>query len=94
MLELAEYFRQRARATGGIRMSYDFPSSNCSQIVSVSLAPHLRVTDEDFKAAKVFTRINAADADGWREIRVGFHYYNNREDIDRFFEVINQNRDK
>ena len=94
VLELAEYFRQRARATGGIRMRYDFPSSNCSQIVSVSLAPHLRVTDEDFKAAKVFTRINAADADGWREIRVGFHYYNNREDIDRFFEVINQNRDK
>ena len=54
----------------------------------------IEFTDEDFKAAKVFTRINAADADGWREIRVGFHYYNNREDIDRFFEVINQNRDK
>lgn len=94
VMELADYFRQRARETDGVQLSYEFPRENCSQIVSIRLEPKVRVSAADFQAAKVYTRVGAADAEGRREIRVGLHYYNNRGDIDRFFAVINKNENK
>lgn len=88
VLELAAYFRQRSRQTRGVKMRHEFPEENCSQIVVIQLSPELSVTDADFKEAKVRVSMDDPDAEGWREIRAGLHYYNNREDIDRFFSVI------
>lgn len=90
VLELAAYFRQRVQETAGIRLTYDFRPEEQSQIVSVKLEAAVSLTEEDFKKDGVFIQINPVDAAGEREIRIGFHYYNNREDIDRFFDVINR----
>ena len=90
VLDLADYFRQCVRETPGVHLTYDFPSENNSQIISLQLEPSVPVTTEDFRAAKVFTQIREPDEDGLREIRVGLHVYNNREDVDRFFAVIRQ----
>ena len=85
---LAAYFRQKARAAAGVRLTYDFEEKNCSQIVSVKVSPEITITDEDFEKAKVFIHFRGTDENGEREIRVAFHYFNNREDIDRFFAVL------
>ena len=87
-LGLADYVRAQARATEGVRLTYDFAAENLSQIVSIKVSPEVRITDADFEAAKVFIHFRGTDENGDREIRVAFHYFNNREDIDRFFAVI------
>ena len=87
-MSLAGYFRERVDATRGLSLTYALPEKNLSQIVSVDLDPSLAVTEEDFRAAKVFIPGIGVRPDGGRFMRVSFHYYNNREDIDRFFDVI------
>lgn len=85
---LADYFCSKIEETRGIRLSYDFPRKNCCQIVPVKLEKEMQVTDVDFAEAKVFAHTGEADENGEREMRICFHYYNNREDIDRFFAVL------
>ncbi|MGI5857698.1 MAG: aminotransferase class V-fold PLP-dependent enzyme [Candidatus Merdivicinus sp.] len=92
VLDLAGYFRQLSQETHGVELSYSFAPKNCSQIISIRLKPCVYVTDADFKAAKVFTRIGEPDAGELREVRVGLHCYNNKNDIDRFFDVIRENK--
>lgn len=91
VLALGDYFRRCAEETEGVTLTYVFSPENRSQIISVQLDSVLKVTDADFRTAKVFTHLGVPDADGLREIRVGLHYYNNRGDIDRFFAVIRKN---
>lgn len=91
VLSLADEFRIRAENTRGIHLTYDYPDKNRSQIVSITLDDGVKITDGDFEAAKVFAHI-MAKSDGGREIRVGLHYYNNLDDIDRFFRVIEAKR--
>lgn len=91
VLELAAYFRQRSAKARGVELRYEFPEENCSQISVIRLLPELSVTDADFNEAKVRVSMGVPDAEGRREIRIGLHYYNNREDIDRFFSVIEKN---
>ena len=88
VMSLAGYFRERVDATRGLSLTYALPEKNLSQIVSVDLDPSLAVTEEDFRAAKVFVPGIGVRPDGGRFMRVSFHYYNTREDIDRFFDVI------
>ena len=92
VMALADAFRQRVRNTDGIQMGYIFPKQNHSQIIPIRLAPQIDVADADFRAAKVFAHTAPPDAEGWREMRIGLHYYNNKEDIDRFFSVIDKKR--
>ncbi|MCI8514780.1 MAG: aminotransferase class V-fold PLP-dependent enzyme [Lachnospiraceae bacterium] len=86
--DLAEDFRLRVQASKGVRLSYNFPKKNCSQIVSIKTAREMELDNEDFKKAKVFMHLREPDQTGEREMRVCFHYYNNKEDIDRFFAVV------
>ena len=85
---LADYFCSRVEETEGIRLSYDFPRKNRCQIVVVKLEKSLQVSEKDFEAAKVCAPIGSPDENGEREMRISLHYYNNREDIDRFFAVL------
>ena len=54
----------------------------------VKLEKSLQVSEKDFEAAKVCAPIGSPDENGEREMRISLHYYNNREDIDRFFAVL------
>lgn len=90
VLGLAEYFRQRVRETEALRLTYDFAPENCSQIISLRLDAALNVTDATLEAGGVFAKVRPTETVGEQEIRVGLHYYNNKEDIDRFFDVINR----
>lgn len=89
---LADYFCSRVEETEGIRLSYDFPKKNRCQIVPVKLENGLQVTEADFMDAKVCVHIGEYDENEEREMRIGFHYYNNREDIDRFFAVLRKGK--
>lgn len=82
-------FRQRVEETEGICCTYDIPQERRSQIVSVKIDDALHLTNEDFKAAGVAVPgLGKKSGSGESEMRLSFHYYNNQEDIDRFFAVI------
>lgn len=90
---LAEYCIQCAETTPGVRCTFDIPYECRSQIVLLSFDGSIAASDEDFRAAQVFAPgFSAPDANGERRARLSFHYYNNREDIDRFFAVIRASR--
>ena len=90
---LAEYCIQCAETTPGVRCTLDIPYERRSQIVLLSFDGSIAASDEDFRAAQVFAPgFSAPDANGERRARLSFHYYNNREDIDRFFAVIRASR--
>lgn len=89
VLGLADIFRQRVEETEGICCTYDIPQERRSQIVSVKIDDALHLTNEDFKAAGVAVPgLGKKSGSGESEMRLSFHYYNNQEDIDRFFAVI------
>lgn len=89
---LAAYFRKEAEKTAGVKLAYTFPEKGQSQIVVIHVDQSLGLTDEDFKKAKIFIHMGRETADGCREMRICFHYYNNKADIDRFFTVIRGRR--
>lgn len=85
---LADYFRERIEALPRVRNTYRFDKKNCCQIVSIKLSPKVTLTNEDLEKRKIFAHIGEADESGEREIRLGFHYYNNKHDIDRLIDVL------
>ncbi|MBQ6582714.1 MAG: aminotransferase class V-fold PLP-dependent enzyme [Mogibacterium sp.] len=92
VLGLADCFRNRVQETEGMHLKYGFGPEGCSQIIVLQLERSCTVTEEDFLAAKVAAPMKPADENGEREIRIGIHYYNNQEDIDRFFAVVERKR--
>lgn len=86
---LGDYCRERALGTPGAGLAYDIEPAACCQIAVVTLDASLGLRDEDFVNAKVFApSLGAPDAEGRHRLRLSLHYYNNREDIDRFFAVV------
>ncbi len=86
--ELAEEFSRRVEKTKGLRLAYDFPAENRCQIVCIKATKDCPVTNEMLEAAGVFAHFGAPDENGERGMRMSFHVYNNREDLDRFFAVF------
>ena len=87
VMGLADYFRERVSQTPGISIKYDFPENNRSQIVIAELGPDLSdITTESLRSAGIDLQV--PDTGSTRCVRFSFHYYNNREDIDRFFEAL------
>lgn len=86
---LADYCRKRAENTQGISIAYGMPASGRCQIVLLSLESSLGITDDDFaKAGVIVPSLGEPDSSGRYRMRLSFHYYNNQEDVDRFFSVI------
>ena len=86
--DLTEYFIEKVNGTPFLRMTYDFPEKNRSQIVNVTATADCPVTNEMLKDAGIFVHLEEPEENGERYMRIGFHLYNNKEDIDRFFAVF------
>ncbi len=85
---LAEEFMARVEQTKGLRLAYNFPAENRCQIVCIKATKDCPVTNEMLEAAGVFAHFGTPDENGERSMRMSFHIYNNREDIERFFAVF------
>lgn len=91
VLSLAAYCLDRASGTQYVRPALELPRSRRSQIVRLELDSRLQLRTEDFARAGVTVQeFGKAGPDGTHSVRLAFHYYNNRADIDRFFSVIDE----
>lgn len=87
--ELASYCRECAARMPGVNICYDIPKDRESQILVLSFDDRFKITDDDFKKAKVVVpSLGVKDPSGNYRMRLSFHYYSNRSDVDRFFEVL------
>ena len=86
--ELANYFRTRVAESGNARCVYAFAPENCCQIVYIKVAADCTLTNEKLQAANISAKLEEPDAYGERGMRLSFHLYNNKEDIDRFFALL------
>lgn len=86
--ELADYLREQIEKLSFVRNTYRFDGKNKCQIASVSVSAEVDLTNEDFEKEKVYAHIGAVNEEGEHEIRVSLHYYNNKEDVDRFVRVL------
>lgn len=89
---LADYFTARLAETPWLRIAYDFPTENRCQIVYIKATADCPVTDEMLEKAGVFAHFEAPNENGERGMRLSFHLYNNKQDIDRFFDVFEETR--
>ncbi len=85
---LADYFTAKLAQTPWLHLAYEFPVKNRCQIVYIKAAADCPVTDETLEKAGVFAHFEAPDEHGERGMRLSFHVYNNKQDIDRFFSAF------
>lgn len=85
---LQDYLRSKVEAAKDISLLYDFPQENRSAIAVLLFEPGAAVSNEMLRGAKVIASLKPFDGEGRQIMRVGLHYYNNKEDIDGLFEVI------
>lgn len=80
---LAEYFREQVEETEGIHLKYEIPDDNKSQIVTIA-------ADAGFCAGNDYLEENGiiAHFDDNMTMRLSFHIYNNRADIEKFIDLI------
>lgn len=89
---LAEYFTARLKHIPELHQEYDFPSANRCQIVCIKATPDCKVTNEMLERAGIFAHFSDPDSKRERKMRLSFHIYNNKQDINRFFSVFEENR--
>lgn len=85
---LAEYFRTNVAKLKEVRNSYDFDYENRCQVSSIKFSHDSKVTNEGLEKANIFAHVGCEDERKEREMRVSFHYYNNKEDVDRLLNYI------
>lgn len=94
VLSLAAYLKERVRETSGMRLAYDIPSENCSQIVVIDVDGQICLTEEELAAAKIAAVGKTSACGSAQRFRFCLHYYNNRDDIDRFVDLVGSKRAK
>lgn len=90
VLELRDYCFEKMEASEYVRPAYDFPyEKEYCQVILIEIAADCPVTQDMFRKAGIEVSINQPDDGERRIVRLALHYYNNKTDIDRFFDVIN-----
>ena len=85
VLSLADYAYERAASLPDVSILGDFESSHRSNIVTFLFPQNWTVTRDYLNTHGI-----AAMPLGPGRCRIGIHYYNNREDIDRFFDCLEE----
>jgi len=88
LMHLRDYLEERVKETTGISMKYNFEEAQKSQIVYLKFYGESPLTHEMLQEAGVFCDVHETDSRHETELRIGLHYYNNEQDIDRFIETI------
>lgn len=86
---LLDYLEEKLAEAKGVRLYFDFPKKNRSAIAVLLFEAGTALTNEKLKEAGVCASLRPLGSDGRQTMRLSFHYYNNRKDVDRLIEVIN-----
>lgn len=94
ILDLVEYVYQRAEDCRYTSLAYRFAPENRSGIVVLKVPGKFRLSTQRLNERKVIVPVNGGSQQDRGaacldySIRLGIHYYNNKEDIDRMFAAI------
>lgn len=83
ILELSEYLYQRVKEVPGLSIAFEHDMEHRSSLTSITYPEELKITDADARRAGVRIRVQ-----GKNKMRIGIHYYNNRNDIDRLMDYL------
>jgi cysteine desulfurase/selenocysteine lyase len=94
ILDLVEYCYQKADACSFTSLGYHFASDNRSGIVVLHVPGKYKLSTQQLKERGVIVPVNGGMPPGRGapnpnySIRMGIHYYNNADDIDKLFAAI------
>jgi len=94
ILDLVEYCYQKANACPFTSLAYPFSPENRSGIVVLHVHGKYKLSAQQLKNRGVVVPVNGGlfpdrgAPNPNYSIRMGIHYYNNKEDIDKFFTAI------
>lgn len=94
ILDLVDYCYQKAEESPYTSLAYCFAPENRSGIVVLRVPGKYKISTRRLKEHKVIAPVNGGsqqDRGSQRSdysIRIGIHYYNNKEDIDNMFAAI------
>lgn len=83
ILDLTEYLYRQVEAVPGLSLPFAYGRERRSNLVCIAYPRELAITDASARRAGIRIRVQRED-----RMRVGIHYYNNREDIDRLMEYL------
>lgn len=94
ILDLVEYCYKKADNCPFTSLAYRFAPQNRSGIVVLRIPGKYKLSTQRLKERKVIAPVNGGlqftqkSQDLYYSVRVGIHYYNNKEDINRLFAAI------
>lgn len=89
VLSLGEQVRQCTAARPGLRIWGDYPPGNRSQIVILTADRRYTLTNEALRSRGVFACVRDGQPYGDAcALRLGLHYYNSAQDVERLFAAL------
>ena len=95
VLDLADYCYEKAEASEVIDIAYKYPRENRSQIVVIKIPASFSLSTEMLREYGVYAAVNGGPKPShggvpsdFYTIRLGLHYFLNREDLDKLFAAI------
>lgn len=88
LLHLRTYLEERLKTVSGVDSKYAFRGKNRSQIVYLNAFAAESLSHECLQREGLFCDVHERDEKNETELRIGLHYYNNEEDIDRAIAIL------
>ena len=85
ILELEDYLEQRVNATPGLSMAFSHQPEHRSNLAFVNFPETLGLSEPVIKQAGIRARVQRKD-----RMRIGIHYFNDKSDIDRLVDFLQQ----
>ena len=83
ILSLGDYLRQKIRDIPEVSEAFHFEREHSSNLIMLEVPERLELTGAKLRKAGIRVKVN-----GKTKIRVGIHYYNNEDDIDKLIDYL------
>lgn len=85
VLELTGYLKTKIKDVENVEMLFDYPKYSQSQIHFLRFPEQWKLTTELLQQKGIRVNVNSKNT-----LRAGIHYFNNKKDIDKLIDVLNQ----
>lgn len=88
IFSLIKYLEKEIAQCKDVQLLYSFPEKNQSSILFIVFEPTTKLTNEVLEMENIHASLKPYGTEGPQFMRIGIHYYNNIEDIDRLIQLI------
>ena len=88
VLSICDYLKKKVKFTQGLSLQYDFEDKNRSQIIYILVDGKFNISKDYLAQKGIMCDVKGKTENGETILRIGIHYYNNENDVDKLIETI------